>query len=112
MYATNHLLFVVRPGNAARQGASKSYFSGRPALLFRKDFFNPHIIIETMQVTVNHKEVQTDANNVEALVAQLGLPAQGVAVAVAGKLVRRADWAAYALAEGAEITIVKAACGG
>lgn len=65
-----------------------------------------------MQITVNHKAMQTEAHNVEALVAQLQLPAQGVAVAVGGKLVKRADWADCPLAEGAEVTIIKAACGG
>lgn len=65
-----------------------------------------------MQVTVNNKEVQTQAHSVDELVTELQLPAQGVAVAVAGKLVKRADWADFTLAEGAKVTIIKAACGG
>ena len=65
-----------------------------------------------MRVHVNNKEITTEAQNLAQLVAQLELPAQGVAVAVGNKLVRRVDWEAYALNEDAQITIIKAACGG
>ena len=65
-----------------------------------------------MHVYVNHKEIATEAQNIAQLVDQLELPAQGVAVAVGNKLVRRTDWDSFALEEGAELTIIQAACGG
>ena len=65
-----------------------------------------------MRVNVNHKEISTEAQHLDELVAQLGLPAQGVAVAVGNKLVSRTDWAQFQLEEGAQLTIIKAACGG
>lgn len=65
-----------------------------------------------MLVNVNHKEITTEAQNLGELVAQLELPSQGVAVAVGNKLVCRVDWDAFQLEEGAQITIIKAACGG
>ena len=65
-----------------------------------------------MKVLLNNTELQTEAQNIMALVEQLDLPLQGVAVAVAGKIVKRTDWAATALSEGCQITVIKAACGG
>lgn len=65
-----------------------------------------------MRVNVNNKEITTEAQNLAQLVAQLGLPAQGVAVAVNNRIVRRADWETCMLAEDVQITIIKAACGG
>lgn len=65
-----------------------------------------------MQVFVNNKAVQTEATSLSGLIGQLGLPASGVAVAVSNKLVPRTGWEKFALAEGAQVTVVKAACGG
>ena len=65
-----------------------------------------------MLVNVNNKGVATEAQNLAQLVSQLELPAQGVAVAVGNKLVRRVDWENYMLEEGMQITVIKAACGG
>lgn len=65
-----------------------------------------------MQVFVNNKEVGTEAANLQQLIEQLGLPAQGIAAAVDNKMVSRTQWASHALHEGAHITIIKAACGG
>lgn len=65
-----------------------------------------------MRVNVNNREISTEAQNLGELVLQLELPSQGVAVAVGNKLVRRVDWDAFLLEEGARITIIKAACGG
>lgn len=65
-----------------------------------------------MQVFVNSKAVQTDAGNLSELINQLGLPAVGVAAAVSNKMVPRAEWAECALTEGAQVTVIKAACGG
>lgn len=65
-----------------------------------------------MKVILNGKELQTQALTLEALVAELQLPAQGVAVAVNNSIVKRTEWANQPLAEGSRITIIKAACGG
>lgn len=65
-----------------------------------------------MKVLLNNKELQTEAQNIVELVEQLGLPLQGVAVAVAGKIVKRTEWAATDLTEGCQVTVIKAACGG
>ncbi len=65
-----------------------------------------------MKLFVNNKEMQTEATNLDGLIASLGLPAAGVAAAVDNKLVPRTQWATFELCEGARITIIKAACGG
>ena len=65
-----------------------------------------------MNILVNGKQTATGAANLEELVKELSLPAQGVAIAVSGKMIPRADWEATALEEGADLFIIKAACGG
>lgn len=65
-----------------------------------------------MKVFVNDKERETSAENIARLVEELGLPLQGVAVAVDNCMVPRTQWDSYALSEGLRIVIIKAACGG
>lgn len=65
-----------------------------------------------MKLTVNQQSIETEAKNLEELVAELNLPNQGVAVAVDNRLVKRNEWAGYTLTDDAKITIIKAACGG
>ena len=65
-----------------------------------------------MKVTVNNKEVETQAANLQQLTEELALPAQGVALAVNNRMVPRTQWGDYALTEGVAIVIVRAACGG
>ncbi len=65
-----------------------------------------------MKIFLNNKETETGAGTLAALVESLGLPAAGVAAAVESRLVPRAAWAETPLAEGAKVTIIKAACGG
>lgn len=65
-----------------------------------------------MKLTVNQQSIETEAKNLEELVAELNLPNQGVAVAVDNRLVKRNEWAGYDLTDDAKITIIKAACGG
>lgn len=65
-----------------------------------------------MQILLNHKELQTEAASLDALIASLNLPSAGVAAAVNNKLVPRTQWADFKLEEGANVTIIKAACGG
>ena len=65
-----------------------------------------------MQININNKPLDTQATTLGMLAAELSLPAKGVAVAIAGKMVQRSLWAETALSEDMHITIIKAACGG
>lgn len=65
-----------------------------------------------MKVNVNGKETLTSAHTVAELIGELNIPGNGVAVGMGGKIVRRTEWDAQVLSEGAEVVIIKAACGG
>ena len=65
-----------------------------------------------MKLSVNSKEKETRAATLQELAQELALPAQGVAVAVDNRMVPRTEWEQYALAEGMQVVIIKAACGG
>lgn len=65
-----------------------------------------------MKVTVNNKQHETQAANLQELAAQLQLPQNGVAIAIDNQLKPRSSWSSTTLQEGASITIIKAACGG
>lgn len=65
-----------------------------------------------MNVLINNKATETEAKNLSELAKEMSLPERGVAVAVANKMVPRAEWESTPLADGANIVIIKAACGG
>ncbi len=65
-----------------------------------------------MKVTINSKPAETQATTVGQLADELHLDARGVAVAVDNRIVPRDSWPTAVLAEGADIVIVKAFCGG
>ena len=65
-----------------------------------------------MKVNVNRKAVETSAATLSQLIEELALPQNGVAVGVDNRMVPRTAWTDYALTEGLQIVIVKAACGG
>lgn len=65
-----------------------------------------------MKVNVNGKETLTSAHTVAELIGELNIPGNGVAVGLGGKIVRRTEWDTQVLSEGAEVVIIKAACGG
>ena len=46
------------------------------------------------------------------LAEQLGLPEKGVAVAVGSKMIPRDEWAACSIADGDNIIVIRASCGG
>ncbi len=46
------------------------------------------------------------------LTAQLGLPVQGIAIAVNNKMIPRTEWERFMLHENDNLVIIKAACGG
>ncbi len=65
-----------------------------------------------MNVNVNNKGMETQAVNLLQLSEELGLPAQGVAIAVNNRMIPRTAWRECLLTEGMQIVIIKAACGG
>jgi sulfur carrier protein len=68
-----------------------------------------------MNVIVNGAPVVVaDSSTVADLLAAtgVGLFERGVAVAVSGVVVRRADWAATVLVDGARVEILRATAGG
>lgn len=65
-----------------------------------------------MKVTINNKETETQAKTIRELAQELDLPATGVAVAISNEMVPRDEWENTIIAEGADIVIVKAVCGG
>ena len=66
-----------------------------------------------MQIWINGTEHRLAGTpTVADALAAAGVPERGVAVAVDGEVVRRADWPARPLAEGARVEILTAVQGG
>ena len=66
-----------------------------------------------MTVTVNGTERQVpDGATVVEVIEALEVPAAGVAVAVNGAVVRRADWPTTPLTDGATVEVLTAVQGG
>ena len=67
-----------------------------------------------MEVEINGKPitVQQGCSTLGQLISQEGFGAPGTAVAVANRVVPRAQWDATPLAEGMKITVIRAVCGG
>ena len=65
-----------------------------------------------MNITINNKSTDTQAENLAQLATELELPLKGVAVAINNKMIPRTDWEATSLAENDNVVIIKAACGG
>ncbi len=65
-----------------------------------------------MKIKINNKETETLATNIQELATEMNLPAKGVAIAVANRMIPRNDWCTTCLKEGDDIVIIKAACGG
>lgn len=65
-----------------------------------------------MKIQVNNKETETEAKNLAELAKEMALPEKGVAMAKDNKMVPRAEWENTLLTEGANVVIIKAACGG
>ena len=65
-----------------------------------------------MKVTVNDEAVEVDDDTtVAALLATLGIPDKGIAVAVDWAVLPRSEWD-HALSEGAKVEVVTAVQGG
>ena len=66
-----------------------------------------------MQVWINGEERElVDGAHVRDALAALGAPENGVAVAVDGEVVPRAEWPSAALADGARVEVLTAVQGG
>lgn len=66
-----------------------------------------------MEVFINHSPVETDAATTLAeLLMQEGIVADGIAVAIANKVVPRSEWPTTRLQAGTKITVIRAVCGG
>ncbi|UPW08855.1 sulfur carrier protein ThiS [Gordonia terrae] len=66
-----------------------------------------------MSITVNGETVDVDADaSVRDVVAGLGLPDRGIAVAVDGAVVPRGRWHRHTMTDGAVVEIVTAVQGG
>lgn len=65
-----------------------------------------------MKIHINNKETETKAMTLEELAMELSLPQRGVAMALNGQMIQRAEWGSTALKESVQVLIIKAACGG
>ena len=65
-----------------------------------------------MNITVNNKQVVTEATTLLALTEELNLQEKGVGVAIGNQMIPRSEWATTAISEGVSVIIIKAACGG
>lgn len=65
-----------------------------------------------MKIRINNSERETQAATLQQLAQELNLPAKGVALAMANRMVPRTEWANTPVIEGCDIVIIKAVCGG
>ena len=70
------------------------------------------ITSEDMNIKVNNEALDFKGKTVADLIAQLGLPAVGVDVAIGTDIVSRDAWQTKELAEGDNVMIIRAASGG
>ena len=67
---------------------------------------------EKMKIQINNTPKETQATTLSAIIAEAGLPEKGIAAAIDNKMIPKAEWESTPLHEGANIVIIKAACGG
>jgi sulfur carrier protein len=65
-----------------------------------------------MDININNKKTSVTSTNLQELAQEMNLPEKGVAVAVSNQMIPRTEWANTPIAEGADVVIIKAACGG
>ena len=65
-----------------------------------------------MKIQINNTPKETQATTLSALISEAGLPEKGIAAAIDNKMIPKAEWESTPLHEGANIVIIKAACGG
>lgn len=66
-----------------------------------------------MTITINNSTTEISAGDtLDKVLADMGMPAAGIAVAVDNKVVPKAQWPHTLLHEGARLTVIRAVCGG
>lgn len=65
-----------------------------------------------MQIIINGKSVTTSAQCLGDLLLQMDRPLEGLAVAVAGRVVPRSQWGSWRLNENDEVLLISATRGG
>jgi len=65
-----------------------------------------------MQLTINGDDIQTEKQNIAALVAELNLPQTGIAIAINEEVISKSNWLTYQLTEYDKILIITATQGG
>lgn len=67
-----------------------------------------------MKVEINNKEIllPDGCRTLSCLLQNQGISERGHAVAVNNRVVPRAQWAGFALADGMKVTVIRAVCGG
>ncbi|MBJ2187691.1 MAG: sulfur carrier protein ThiS [Muribaculaceae bacterium] len=66
-----------------------------------------------MKIYINKKEFTLDgAPTLADALAHAEMTAPGIAAAIGNRVIRRADWTTTQLADGMEITVISAVCGG
>lgn len=65
-----------------------------------------------MDININNKKTSVTSTNLQELAQEMNLPEKGVAIAISNQMIPRTEWANTSIAEGADVVIIKAACGG
>ncbi len=65
-----------------------------------------------MDININNKKTSVTSTNLQELALEMNLPEKGVAIAISNQMIPRTEWANTPIAEGADVVIIKAACGG
>lgn len=65
-----------------------------------------------MRIKLNGEDFQSEAATIAALLEEMQAPVTGVAVALNGRVVRRAEHAQTPLQEGDEVELIRAVQGG
>lgn len=65
-----------------------------------------------MKIRLNNEPIDTQAVDLDALVAERAIDPAGIAVALGPRVIPRAQWGATPLAEGCSVTVIRATRGG
>ena len=65
-----------------------------------------------MDININNKKTSVTSTNLQELAQEMNLPEKGVAIDISNQMIPRTEWANTPIAEGADVVIIKAACGG
>ena len=65
-----------------------------------------------MDILINNKKTNVSSTNLLELAKEMNLPEKGVAIAISNQMIPRTEWASTPITEGADVVIIKAACGG